>query len=132
MRHADREYADWLDNECATRWLRGFSIEAIAAGLDITRRRVNQFLAPHRKLLAKGGYDAELAKLAAEGITNLPTAETASGRPGRPPHPLTDDEQAMRAEYVAGKRIAVIAREHSTYTQRVRAVLMKKPSVLNT
>jgi hypothetical protein len=125
----DREYSDWLDHEVSTRWLRGVSPDDIAAGLGLTTRYVNRILAPHRTLMAAGRYADTLAKLAAEGFTGLPTAETAGGRPGRPPVPLTAVERAIRDAYLRGTRICQLAREHGTYPQQVRAILTKKPSV---
>lgn len=124
--------ADQVQADAVQFWLNGLSVEQISAATGVSVRHVNRLLAPERKLMATGGYDTEMARKTADGVTNLPTLATGGkGKPGRPLKPLSPDEQAMREEHASkGTPIAELARKYKSYSSRVRYVLMKAPSVL--
>lgn len=125
-----RKAADLMRQDVVQFWLNGLTTKQNAAACGITVQHVNRLLAPERKLLADGGYAADIQRKAAKGVTNVPTLATKL-RPGRPPRPISDKERAMREEFAEKHTsIAELARKHGIYPQLVRHILGRAPSLL--
>ena len=109
-------------------WLTGVPLAAIADSLGLTLRRVQQIVQEFRPLLNAGGYDEQLAALAAQQISGIPRKGQKAGRPAGP---LTDTERAIlddRERLKLGRR--KLAAKYGLTPDQVRYILTKRTADL--